>query len=100
MADEPQSPSPLAHYDPADLVDSLATGIMVLDAQLCVVYANVAAQTLLAISFNQARGRPVSELFADFNGMAQVPRSASRNQTPSPMLCIRNSENSVNPDTP
>lgn len=76
MADEPQAPSPLAHYDPADLVDSLATGIVVLDAQLCVVYANVAAQTLLAMSFNQARGRPVSELFADFNGMGATFRRA------------------------
>ncbi len=76
VADERQAPSPLAHYDPADLVDSLATGIVVLDAQLCVVYANVAAQTLLAMSFNQARGRPVSELFAESNGMSATLRRA------------------------
>ena len=25
-------PSPLAHYDPADLLDALSTGIVVLDA--------------------------------------------------------------------
>ena len=62
MAVERNLPSPLAHYDPADLLDALATGIVVLDAQLCVVYANVAAQTLLAMSFKSARGRPFDEL--------------------------------------
>jgi hypothetical protein len=46
MAAERALPSPLAHYDPADLLDALATGIVVLDAQLCVIYANVAAQHL------------------------------------------------------
>ncbi|MBS0366078.1 MAG: PAS domain-containing protein [Proteobacteria bacterium] len=33
-----------------------------LDAQLCPVYANVAAQDLLAFSLNSARGRPFTEL--------------------------------------
>ena len=65
MAVERNFPSPLAHYDPADLLDALSTGIVVLDAQLCVVYANVAAQTLLAMSFKQARGRPFSDLLAE-----------------------------------
>ena len=68
MAPERHAPSPLASYDPADLLDALATGIVVLDTQLCVVYANVAAQNLLAMSFNQARGRPFADLFAEFNG--------------------------------
>ena len=58
MAVERASPSALSHFDPADLLDALSTGIIMLDAQLCPVYANVAAQDLLAFSLNMARGRP------------------------------------------
>lgn len=76
MAAERHFPSPLASYDPADLLDALATGIVVLDSQLCVVYANVAAQNLLAMSFNQARGRPVADLFAESNGLLATLRRA------------------------
>ena len=59
VAVESQLPSALSHFDPADLLDALSTGIVMLDAQLCPIYANVAAQDLLAFSLNQARGRPV-----------------------------------------
>ena len=58
MAIEHSQPSPLSHFDPADLLDVLATGVVVLDSQLCVVYANVGAQDLLAVGLNQARGHP------------------------------------------
>jgi two-component system, NtrC family, nitrogen regulation sensor histidine kinase GlnL len=54
-------PSALEHFDSAELLDALSTGIVVLDAQLCPVYANVAAQDLLDFSLNQARGRPFTE---------------------------------------
>jgi len=54
-------PSPLSHFDSADLLDALSTGIMLLDAQLCPIYANVAAQDLLAFSLNQSRGRPFGD---------------------------------------
>ena len=43
------SPSPLSHFDPAELLDVLSTGVIMLDSQLCVVYANVGAQDLLAV---------------------------------------------------
>jgi two-component system, NtrC family, nitrogen regulation sensor histidine kinase GlnL len=76
VAVERNFPSPLSHYDPADLLDALATGIVVLDAQLCVVYANVAAQTLLAMSFKQARGRPFDDLLADKNGLSATFKRA------------------------
>ncbi|MFO1454735.1 MAG: nitrogen regulation protein NR(II) [Steroidobacteraceae bacterium] len=76
MSAERIFPSPLASYDPADLLDALATGIVVLDSQLCVVYANVAAQNLLAMSFNQARGRPFSDLFSESNGMIATLKRA------------------------
>src|SRR3954465_2676035 len=58
MAVERFLPSRCAHFEPAYLIGALATGIVVLDSDLCVVYANVAAQDLLAVSVNQARGKP------------------------------------------
>ncbi len=72
MAVERLFNSPISHYDPADLFDALSTGLLVLDAQLCLIYANVAAQDLLAMSFNQARGRPFAELLNESNGL--LPR--------------------------
>ena len=62
-------PSALSHFDPTDLFDALSTGIIVLDAQLCPIYANVAAQDLLAFSLNQARGRPFGDFLHDANGL-------------------------------
>ena len=59
MATEYSLPSALSHFDPTDLLDALSTGIIMLDAQLCAIYANVAAQDLLAFSLNQAR-RPAA----------------------------------------
>src|SRR5580692_11684363 len=76
MAAEYASPSALAHFDPADLLDALATGIIMLDAQLCPVYANVAAQDLLAFSLKAARGRPFAEFLHDTNGLNQILKRA------------------------
>ena len=61
--------SALEHFDPADLFDAISTGIVVLDAQLCPIYANAAAQDLLAFSLNHARGRPFAQLMRDANGL-------------------------------
>ncbi len=61
--------SALSHFDPTDLFDALATGIIVLDAQLCPIYANVAAQDLLAFSLNKARGRPFGDFLHEPNGL-------------------------------
>ncbi|HEY2416790.1 MAG TPA: nitrogen regulation protein NR(II) [Steroidobacteraceae bacterium] len=74
MSIEYLSPSPLSHFDPADLLDLLATGVVVLDAQLCVVYANVGAQDLLAVGLNQARGRPITELFDESQSLELLLR--------------------------
>ena len=76
MAAEHALPSALAHFDPAELLDALSTGIVMLDAQLCAVYANVAAQDLLAFSLNQARGRPFSDFLHDANGLPAILRRA------------------------
>ena len=76
MAVESNFTSALSHFDPADLVDSLSTGIVVLDAQLCAIYANVAAQDLLALSLNKARGRPFVDFLQDSSGLQSTLRRA------------------------
>jgi two-component system nitrogen regulation sensor histidine kinase GlnL len=74
MAVEFSLPSALSHFDPTELFDALSTGIIVLDAQLCPIYANVAAQNLLAFSLNQARGRPFGDFLHDSNGLISILR--------------------------
>jgi two-component system nitrogen regulation sensor histidine kinase GlnL len=74
MAAEFSLPSALSHFDPTELFDALSTGIIVLDAQLCPIYANVAAQNLLAFSLNQARGRPFGDFLHDANGLISILR--------------------------
>jgi two-component system nitrogen regulation sensor histidine kinase GlnL len=82
MAIEPYSPSPLSHFDPASLLDALTTGVVILDSQLCMIYANVGAQDLLAYGLNQARGRPITELFADPEALRRLLlRSLDRIET-------------------
>jgi two-component system nitrogen regulation sensor histidine kinase GlnL len=73
---ESNFPSALSHFDPADLLDALSTGIVMLDAQLCAIYANVAAQDMLAFSLNQARGRPFGDFLQDSNGLSGILRRA------------------------
>ena len=53
MAIEQLAPSPLSHFDSAELLDVLSTGVVMVDAHLCVVYANVGAQDLLAVGVAQ-----------------------------------------------
>src|SRR5437763_1820692 len=76
MGPEGIAPSALAHFDPADLLDALTTGIVMLDAQLCPTYANVAAQDLLAFSLKKARGRPFADFLHDANGLSRILRRA------------------------
>ena len=45
-----------------ELLDSLVTGVFVLDPELHVVYLNASAQTLLGLSPNQALGRRITDL--------------------------------------
>jgi two-component system, NtrC family, nitrogen regulation sensor histidine kinase GlnL len=74
MIAEHAPPSALAHFDPAYLLDALATGIVMLDAQLCPMYANVAAQDLLAFSLNTARGRPFTDLLHEPESLGALLR--------------------------
>ncbi len=50
------------HVHGTELLDALVTSVFVLDQELRVDYLNAAAQTLVALSSNQALGRPVAEL--------------------------------------
>ncbi len=74
VAVEHGAPSALAHFDPADLLDALSTGIVMLDAQLCPMYANVAAQDLLAFSLKKARGRPFTDLLHEPESLGGILR--------------------------
>jgi two-component system, NtrC family, nitrogen regulation sensor histidine kinase GlnL len=74
VASEHSPPSPLSHFDSADLLNALSTGIILLDAQLCPIYANVAAQDLLAFSLNQSRGRPFGDHLLESNGLIPILR--------------------------
>jgi two-component system, NtrC family, nitrogen regulation sensor histidine kinase GlnL len=74
MAVERDFASALSHFDPADLLDALSTGIVMLDAHLCLTYANVGAQDLMAVSVNQARGRPFGDLFHDSQRLTSTLR--------------------------
>ena len=74
MASESGLTSPLSHFDPADLLDALSTGIILLDAQLCPIYANVAAQDLLQFSLKQTRGRPFGDCLHESNGLTSILR--------------------------
>jgi two-component system nitrogen regulation sensor histidine kinase GlnL len=82
MVVDPIAPSPLSHFDPAELLDVLSTGIVMLDSHLCVVYANVGAQDLLAVGLNKARGRPIGELFSEAQVLDSIlRRSLERTET-------------------
>jgi len=73
---EYRSPSALSHFDPAELLDALSTGILMLDAQLCPIYANVAAQDLLAFSLNMSRGRPFGDSLQDAGALNAILKRA------------------------
>lgn len=51
-------PSVLVDFDAGDLLDAMSTGLIVLDAQLCTVYANSTAEDVLAVRLQALRGLP------------------------------------------
>jgi two-component system, NtrC family, nitrogen regulation sensor histidine kinase GlnL len=61
-----------AMADPGRILDSLSTGILVVDRARTLQYVNVAAETLFGVSRNQARGRPLSEIMADADELLAV----------------------------
>jgi PAS domain-containing protein len=54
----------LADFDTGRVLDELSFGIIVLDRQLCAIYANVIAQSLLGLHLPSMRGRPLADYLA------------------------------------
>lgn len=52
--------SVLADFDAGDVLDIISLGIIVIDSQLCAVYANTRAEELLAVRVENLRGRPLA----------------------------------------
>jgi two-component system nitrogen regulation sensor histidine kinase GlnL len=65
MAVERLDLSAAAQAESAEWLDALTTGVVVIDAGGRVEHANVAAQSLLAVGLNSARGRRLLDLFVD-----------------------------------
>lgn len=57
-------PSVLVDFDAGDLLDAMSTGLLVLDAQLCTVYANTTAEDVLAVPLQALRGLPFTSFLA------------------------------------
>jgi two-component system nitrogen regulation sensor histidine kinase GlnL len=71
---EGASAPPAADFSGNELLDAMSTGLVLLDAQLCVLDANVSGQSLLGVSLKQARGLPLGELFADAQVLVDLLR--------------------------
>ena len=61
-----------AMADPARILDSLSTSVLIVDRARAVLYLNVAAETLFGVSRNQVRGRPLAELLVDATALDAV----------------------------
>ena len=64
LGDPLREDSVLADFDAGDLLDALSLGVIVLDLQLCAVYANVRAEDLLAVPAARLRGRPLTSFLS------------------------------------
>lgn len=67
----------LADFDTGHVLDELSIGIVVLDRQLCAIYANAIAQDLLGLQLPGMRGRPIAD-FVDLEsrGLRITPVSS------------------------
>jgi len=74
MMDEEREPSVLENFDAERVLDALGFGIIVLDEQLCAIYANVIAQHRLAVRLREIRGRPLVDFLPRPQGFALAVR--------------------------
>lgn len=58
------------------ILDNLSTSVLIVDNSRCLLYLNVAAETLFGVSRNQVLGRPFAELFEDASGINAVVERA------------------------
>ncbi len=77
--DDSFRPAPLS---PDDVVDSLATAVVVLLNDLNIAYINPAAETLLGVSRARATGRPCAEFIAHDAELLGMARMALNSSTP------------------
>ena len=70
MAAEASRAAPAA--DPAQLLDALATAVMVVDRRCCILHLNAAAEDLLATGGASARGRRVADLLVGGDNMESL----------------------------
>jgi two-component system, NtrC family, nitrogen regulation sensor histidine kinase GlnL len=61
-----------AMIDATRILDGLSTSVLIIDQTRSVLFLNVAAETLLGVSRNQACGRPLRELVADSSSLDAV----------------------------
>jgi len=60
VIDDNGEASVLADFDAGSMLDALSLAIIVLDEQLCAIYANAIAEDLLALHLPSLRGRPLA----------------------------------------
>ncbi len=60
IASDGRDYSVLVDFDTGAVLDALSVGIVVLDAQLCVVYGNAIAEKTLALRIESVRGQPLT----------------------------------------
>lgn len=71
-----------ARTDTDRILDSLSTSVLVVDRAQCLLYINVAAETLFGVSRNKVLGRPFAELLADASGINAVVERAIKTWRP------------------
>ena len=60
----------------------MTTSVLIVDRTRTILYLNVAAESLFGTSRNQARGRPLDELFADANALGAIVERALQTSRP------------------
>ncbi len=82
LGDRERETSALADFDAGDVLDALSLGVIVLDLQLCAVYANVGAEDLLAVPAQRLRGRPLASFLPQPQPfLLAVERALQRGET-------------------
>ena len=74
LFNEERGPSVLASFNTEGVLDALALGIMVLDAQLCAIFANGVARHRLALELRDIRGRPLADVLPDLQDLVSAAR--------------------------
>ena len=67
-----------AHHDPSDLLDALATGVVLLDAADGVIHANVAAQGLLGVGLTRGGSTTRSSLTPELSMLPEICADSRR----------------------